>query len=130
MPRRVGAFPTTLPIGSVQKIIDFLRNQNPDKWDAIEAVYDMIGYGLHVFSGRPVVRTGLPNDEDAIKELERLMAGAQIQTSPPIPPPEPTKGSKVPESTKAEVRGSFINLNIPEWFLPWLVQLLLRLTTT
>jgi hypothetical protein len=87
MPRIVGALPAQLPEGTFTRVIAALRGTG-DKWDGVEAAYDLLGYGLSVArsssSTLPArsAAAGVPDNLTAADELEKFVQAAQKQPMP------------------------------------------------
>jgi hypothetical protein len=123
MPRIVGALPAQLPEGTFTRVIAALRGTG-DKWDGVEAAYDLLGYGLSVArsssSTLPArsAAAGVPDNLTAADELEKFVQAAQKQ-----PMPE----AKASDKGEEEQGGSRVvtSMNLP----PYLIALLLRFLT-
>lgn len=134
---RFGAFPAQLPEGSVQTIITYLRGKLNDKWDAVEAAYDLLGFSLHAargVAGRSQM-AGVPSDKDACFEFESLIrdhSRMKSQTQQPVQTQEGEEKGKEEEgqSPIAPAPKMVGQLIVPPWLTAFLLQLMQKLLTT
>jgi|SRR5215471_6525671 len=106
-------FPTEFPLGSVQTLIGFISGRG-DKWSAIEAAYDLLGYAIHMIQAplstesksRKAVAVALPTEKDAAYELDLLTqrAGDTQKGAGPI--------------------------HLPDWFTAFVLEFLKKHLTT
>jgi hypothetical protein len=126
---RLGAFPE----GSVQTLTTFLRGQLNDKWQAVEAAYDLLGFGLHTSRGivgrSPVA--GVPSDLDACFELESLIRDHQrMKAQTPAQIGAEGENESEEQPSPAPQQRLVGQLNIPPWLTAFALQLLQKLMTT
>jgi hypothetical protein len=117
------------PEGSIQTIIQFLRGGS-DKWSAIAAAYDLLGYGISILRGPSVsmsgmpttsVNSGVPSNDVVANDLESLVNRVKSRGQ------ESKVGQESEESKKLKTD---FPVQLPEYFISFVLQLLMKALTT
>lgn len=90
MARRAGATKRVYPEGSANTVCNYVLSKNLDKWMAVDAFYDLLGYGMSHADHTNSSAAGIPRKpEDIVKELQALTArsnstkSAGVEVAPP-----------------------------------------------
>jgi hypothetical protein len=122
------------PEGSIQTIIQFLRGGS-DKWSAIAAAYDLLGYGISILRGPSVsmsgmpttsVNSGVPSNDVVANDLESLVNRVKSRGQESK---ESKVGQESEESESKKLKTDF-PVQLPEYFISFVLQLLMKALTT
>lgn len=90
MATRIGAQKRVLPEGSVKIVCDHTLQKNVEKWSAVNAYYDFLGYAISHADHTNAAAAGIPTKPVAIvKELDAMVArsksneGKGVEIDPP-----------------------------------------------
>lgn len=117
----------SFPIYSAEQVRDYLTGKNLDKVTAIDAGYDLLGFALAGAHIRAASRAGMPSQQAIVGELENMIKTAHTQTQAFAQTPTVGKTDDESEIDKSKPTG---RIDSPDYFVPFILQFLTRLTTT